>query len=128
MKNIPSVNEELKTVAHLIKLIPITFPHGLPESEEDYEHCELQDNGEFVVKKKLEPVTEDSIPIDKEPKETVWEMNLEELKRHSRKKLDNWDVNSEFFTPEYVYKFNQDGKEYRYFGDKSMKGKRKNWY
>ena len=128
LKNIPSVNTDLKMIAHLVKIIPVTFPHGLPETEEDYEHCILQDNGEFIVKKKLEPLPEDSITIDKDPKPRVWDMDGDELKTHSRKKLDNWDLNSEYFSTDYVYEHNQDGKEYRYFGDKSMDGKRKNWY
>lgn len=112
----------------MIKITPITFPYGLPESEEDFEHCNLQDNGEFIVKKKLESMNEDSITIDKEPKSNIWEMDFLELKKHARNKLDNWDINSEFFTPEHVYEYNQDKKEHRYFGDKAMGGKRKDWY
>ncbi|XP_071127776.1 large ribosomal subunit protein uL30m-like [Mytilus edulis] len=128
LKNTPSVNKDLKSVAHMIKITPITFPYGLPESEEDFEHCNLQDNGEFIVKKKLESTNEGSITIDKEPKSNIWEMDFLELKKHARNKLDNWDINSEFFTPEHVYEYNQDKKEHRYFGDKAMGGKRKDWY
>ena len=128
LKNTPSINKDLTTISHLIEIIPITFPYGLPESEEDYEHCQLQDDGQFIVKKKLTPVSEEEVEVDKEPKENVWTMDKDELKRHSRKKLDNWDLNSEYFEPEYIYEHNQDGKEYRYFGDKSMGGKRKDWY
>ncbi|ESO93962.1 hypothetical protein LOTGIDRAFT_78446, partial [Lottia gigantea] len=54
-KNTPDMNAMLKSVQHLLEIRPVSFPHGLPKSEEDYEHCLLRENGEFVVKHKILP-------------------------------------------------------------------------
>ncbi|XP_033743025.1 uncharacterized protein LOC117329272 [Pecten maximus] len=131
LKNIPTINEQLRIVQHLVKIVPVTFPYGLPESEEDWEYCYLRDNGEFVVRRKI-PNMEESLPedvettADKEP--SIWEMDIETVKKQNQKKLLNYDVNSEFFKPQYVYKNNTDGKEHRYFGDKRFNGKGRTWY
>ncbi|XP_060064379.1 large ribosomal subunit protein uL30m-like [Ylistrum balloti] len=131
LKNIPTINEQLKFVQHLVKIVPVTFPYGLPESEEDYEHCYLRDNGEFVVRRKI-PSAEEGLPenvgttVDWEP--SVWEMDRETVQKQNRKKLVEYDINSEFFKPQYVYKNNKDGKEHTYFGDKRFNDRGRTWY
>ncbi|XP_069130132.1 uncharacterized protein [Argopecten irradians] len=131
LKNIPTINAQLKKVQHLVKIVPVTFPYGLPESEEDWEHCYLRDNGEFIVRRKI-PNAEESLPEDVatvEAKESsIWDMDFETVKKQNKKKLEDYDINSEFFKPQYVYKNNIDGKEHRYFGDKRFNGRGRTWY
>lgn len=53
LKNTPEINEKLRTVKHLLRIKPVTFPYGLPVDEEDYKHCYLRYNGEFVVRHRI---------------------------------------------------------------------------
>ncbi|OWF37238.1 uncharacterized protein LOC110440412 isoform X2 [Mizuhopecten yessoensis] len=131
LKNTPSINEQLKFVQHLLRIVPVTFPYGLPENEEDWEHCYIRDNGEFIVRRKI-PSAEESIPEDigttTDRENSVWDMDIETVKKQNQKKLVQYDINSEFFKPQYAYKNNSDGKEHRYFGDKRFGGKGRTWY
>ena len=54
LKNTPDVNEKLRKVQHLIRIKPVSFPYGLPKDESDYKHCFLNENGEFVVKHRIQ--------------------------------------------------------------------------
>lgn len=131
LRNTPNINSDLKIVQHLVRITPVTFPYGLPESEEDWEHCYLRDNGEFIIRRKI-PNGEESLPTDvgvtPDRDSSVWDMDKETIKKQNDKKLAEYDLNSEFFKPQYVYKHNQDGKEHRYFGDKRFGGKGRTWY
>lgn len=115
-KNSPSVNEMLKSVKHLVNIVPITFPNGLPENESDYEHCLLRDNGEFVIRKKILPGNIEVVSAPKSGKDVLWKMDPKTLDRHLILQLRHRRLNAEYFPAKYVYKYNQDGKEYRYKG------------
>ncbi|XP_061184741.1 uncharacterized protein LOC133192744 [Saccostrea echinata] len=122
VKNTPTINNQLMLIKHLVTVTPITFPYGYPESEADFEHCRLNDNGEFIFVKDITPKEEQQM-LPMEPKtETVWDMDSETIKKHTEKIRRDMSLNEEFFTVDPVYKLNQDGKEYRYFGDKSNEG------
>ncbi|XP_050414971.1 uncharacterized protein LOC126829258 [Patella vulgata] len=127
-KNTPEVNDMLKFVKHLIEIKPITFPYGLPTDETDYEHCLLQDNGEFVVTQKLNGADTDEIKVvDKPEKIPENQMDLETIKADNRNKLESFSLMSEYFQANYEYKYNQDKKEYRYNGDHNI-GAGRDWY
>lgn len=121
-KNTPAVNKLLTEVSHLVKVIPITFPNGLPENESDFEHCYLRDNGEFVIHKRIVPVEE----VDEE--ENVWKIHDKTLQKYTKRKLVQFRVNTEYFPTQYVYKHNQDSKEHRYTGDHDVGSNRHDWY
>ncbi|XP_071511654.1 large ribosomal subunit protein uL30m-like [Diadema antillarum] len=53
-KNTPLVNELLTKVRHLVRIKPVNPVYGLPDG--DYEETLLKWNGEFVVKRKIEPL------------------------------------------------------------------------
>lgn len=122
LKNTPCVNNQLMTVKHLLRITPITFPYGIPKSEEDLEHSCLNDNGEFVIVKNVTPRNELEM-LQVAPKTpTVWDMDSNTIKKHTDKIKEDKSLHEEFFTVDPVYKMNQDGKEFRYFGDKSDNG------
>ncbi|KAG5833237.1 39S ribosomal protein L30, mitochondrial [Anguilla rostrata] len=54
-KNIPSVNNKLKVIKHLVKIQPLKLPQGLP-AEEDMADTLLTSRGELVVRKRLKPL------------------------------------------------------------------------
>ncbi|XP_070552769.1 large ribosomal subunit protein uL30m-like [Ptychodera flava] len=55
LKNIPSVNEKLQAVKHLIRIQPVQLQHGLPQ-DGDYDNTLLKHNGEFVLTRKVNTV------------------------------------------------------------------------
>lgn len=124
-KNTPIMNKQLASVKHLLKITPITFPHGLPSDESDFHHCVLHADGRLTVKKKLTP-TEQSLE-DPEKDSSKWEMDKETLDNASRKILDGLRLSQEYFPAKYTYKYNQDGKEHRYTGDHNI-GADRDWY
>lgn len=54
-KNIPSVNNKLKVIKHLVKIKPLKLPQGLP-AEEDMADTLLTSTGELIVRKRLLPL------------------------------------------------------------------------
>ncbi|XP_062312563.1 39S ribosomal protein L30, mitochondrial [Osmerus eperlanus] len=54
-KNIPSVNNQLKFVKHLVRIQPLKLPYGLP-SEEDMADSYLNSKGELIVRRLLKSV------------------------------------------------------------------------
>lgn len=52
VKNIPDNNARLWKVKHLIKMEPVSFPHGEP-TEKDVNHTFLKENGECLVVKEI---------------------------------------------------------------------------
>ncbi|XP_041359630.1 uncharacterized protein LOC121375954 [Gigantopelta aegis] len=119
-KNTPEVNTLLKSVKHLIQITRVKFPYGLPETEDDLRNCVLQDDGQLVVTKTVHPVS----VVEEDTTPPTWEMNSGTLKKHNQNKLDNFALNAEYFPAKPTYKYNQDGKEYRYFGNQNV-GKNK---
>lgn len=122
VKNTPTVNSQLKVVKHLLRITPITFPYGVPENEEDLEHCQLNENGEFIVVRNVTPGEEVRALPTAPWQSTVWDMDVDTIKKHTLKIRQDMSLNAEFFSVDPVYTYNQDNKEYRYFGDKSDNG------
>ncbi|KAM3932969.1 large ribosomal subunit protein uL30m isoform 2-T2 [Leptodactylus fuscus] len=54
-KNIPSVNNQLKVIKHLVRVQPLKLPYGLP-TEDDMSDTYLNSKGQLVIRKKLEPI------------------------------------------------------------------------
>nr|XP_054754032.1 39S ribosomal protein L30, mitochondrial-like [Lytechinus pictus] len=52
-KNTPLVNSLLTRVRHLIRIKPVNPVYGMPDG--DYEDTLLKWNGDFIVKRKIEP-------------------------------------------------------------------------
>lgn len=59
-KNIPSVNNQLKVIKHLVRVQPLKLPYGLP-TEEDMSDTYLNSLGQLVIRKKLRPIDVKSI-------------------------------------------------------------------
>ncbi|CAJ0928113.1 unnamed protein product [Ranitomeya imitator] len=55
LKNIPSVNNQLKVIKHLVRVKPLKLPYGLP-TEEDLSDTYLNSLGQLVIRKKLQPI------------------------------------------------------------------------
>ena len=126
-KNTPQVNKLLASVKHLVKIVPVTLPHGLPLEESDFHHCVLRDDGQLEVKKRLHPV-EDTLPSgEEEEKKEVWKMDEATVEKAARLVMAQFSLSQEYFPAKYVYKYNQDGKEYRYHGNQNIGGDR-DWY
>ena len=126
-KNTPSVNKTLASVKHLVKITPITFPHGLPADESDFHHCILHEDGRLEVKKKLDPLEACLTSGEEEEDRKVWMMDDQTVEKATRKVLEQFSLSREYFPAKYVYKYNQDGKEYRYTGNQNINGNR-DWY
>ncbi|CAI9738129.1 Hypothetical predicted protein [Octopus vulgaris] len=124
LKNTPSINQMLNKVKHLIKITPITFPNGYPE-EKDFEHCLLKDNGEFVIRKEIQPIEKNVLPETVPAEKERIVMDKKTLERHMLLHLRHYRLNMEYFPARYVYKYNQDGKEYRYSKNRTSDS---HWY
>ncbi|RUS78834.1 hypothetical protein EGW08_013419, partial [Elysia chlorotica] len=132
LKNTPDVNEKLRTVQHLIRIKPVTFPYGLPKDESDYKHCFLNENGEFVVKHRIKDNSAESEQAWSEVKmveerlqeDAIWKMDKDTIQKEARQIIERFKVSEEYFQEKYVYKYNQDGKEYRYTGENKINSHR----
>ena len=120
------MNQLLQSVKHLLKITPITFPYGPPTEDCDLDKCYLRDNGEFVVVRDVTPASEKPETVPK-PDESLWTLDIETVEKANKKTVQNYSLNEEFFREKPVYEHNQDGKEYRYFGDKRNNGQ-DTWY
>jgi large subunit ribosomal protein L30 len=119
LKNVPSVNKLLDEIKHLVQITPLRFPHGVPEHESDFNHVMLRSNGEMIVKKKLPPC-ESSESADKDCARTdKWKLNHNTVSKELEEQLRSYSVHAEYFKAKYVYRRNQDGKEYRYSFNKN---------
>lgn len=116
----------LQSVKHLLRIVPISFPHGLPSCESDLQHCFLRHDGQFTFKKSLLPLESNFVEPD-ESSDDVWKMDNETVNKSCEKILTDFRLSTSFFPAKYVYKYNQDGKEYRYFGDQNICSNR-DWY
>ncbi|XP_059611426.1 large ribosomal subunit protein uL30m [Phlebotomus argentipes] len=89
VKNTPDMNSLLWKVKHLIKITPITFPHGEP-TEEDINYTYLKRNGECIVAKEIK-VEENRLQATDEFVKDQKRLDNETLKRDSRMKwLNPW--------------------------------------
>ncbi|VDD80745.1 unnamed protein product [Mesocestoides corti] len=113
---------------------PVSFPDGLPLSEEDLINFRLLPNGNFV-RRGFSPFRSGK-PLNLENWDIITKQNIDltapscvvnapENPRYlSRAYLRSWHnqrwqhhkLFSEFFTAKYRYRLNQDGQEYRYNG------------
>ncbi|KAK6976740.1 39S ribosomal protein L30 mitochondrial [Biomphalaria glabrata] len=136
LKNTPEINEKLRIVKHLICIKPITFPYGLPKDEKDYKHCYLKENGEFIVRHRINDESDEvaqawaevRVVEEQEEEEDIWKMDKETIQREARKTLLTYRLSQEYFREKYVYKYNQDGKEHRYSGKDRIASHRQDWY
>ena len=99
----------LQEVKHLVVIKPLSFPHGLPEHESDFNYIHIKPTGEAIVKKRLQ-TTEEA----RKPDAHEWAMNKAVIKKECDRIRLNYNIHTEYHRPDYVYKRNQDGKEYRY--------------
>merc|ERR1711963_945441 len=136
LKNTPETNQKLQQVKHLIKIKPVTFPYGLPKDEDDYKHCYLNENGEFIVRQRIDDNSaeirqawaEVKLVEENKQKESVWTMKKETIDKECDRVKQTWRLNDEYFPEQYVYKYNQDGKEWRYKGNHNVGHRRQDWY
>jgi len=112
LKNIPSVNKKLNEVKHLVEILPLTFPHGMPQSEEDAKHSYLNCRGELLVKQQITPPLPASDAAQEESQR--WELTKELVAKDCNYRKVNYKLHQEWHPPDYVHHFNQDGKELRY--------------
>ncbi|XP_078078040.1 large ribosomal subunit protein uL30m isoform X1 [Mustelus asterias] len=54
-KNVPSVNNKLKIIKHLIRVQPLKLPQGLPTEQELADTC-LKSTGELIIRRHLQPL------------------------------------------------------------------------
>ncbi|XP_042316110.1 39S ribosomal protein L30, mitochondrial [Sceloporus undulatus] len=60
-KNIPSVNDKLKVIKHLISIKPLKLPHGIPTEEEMSDTYINISTGELIIRRRLKPVEQKAI-------------------------------------------------------------------
>ncbi|KAK7503816.1 hypothetical protein BaRGS_00004939 [Batillaria attramentaria] len=96
-KNTPEMNKVLESVKHLVRITPVSFPHGLPSDESDFHHCVLHQDGRLTVKKKLVPADVSAAEAEGSEEKSVWEMDKETLDVASRKVLEGLRLSQEYF-------------------------------
>jgi len=119
LKNVPSINKLLDEIKHLLRILPLRFPHGVPEDESDFEHTYINSRGEMMVKKRLkefEPPS-DLVP---QPDEEKWTLQQDTIEKDLKQRLLSYSLHMEFFKPVYRFRRNEDGKEYRYTFNKNV--------
>jgi len=115
LKNVPSINHLLDEVKHLLEILPLRFPHGVPEHESDFQHTFINSRGEMIVKKRLEEFEpEPGTDLVPKPEDEKWNLQLETVRKELEYRLRSYSVNWEVFKPTYRYHKNEDKKEYRY--------------
>lgn len=122
LKNILCVNNQLMAVKYFLRITLITFLYGVLKSEEDLEYSCFNDNGEFVIVKNVILRNEFEMLQVVFKISIVWDMDFEIIKKYTDKIKEDKSLYEEFFIVDSVYKMNQDGKEFRYFGDKFDNG------
>ena len=114
LKNVPSINRLLDEIKHLVRILPLRFPHGLPEHESDFEHTFINSRGEMIVKKRLKEFEPGPTDLVMSPEQEKWQMQKETVEKNLEYQLRNYSVHMEFFDAVYKFKKNEDKKEYRY--------------
>ncbi|XP_052279087.1 uncharacterized protein LOC127877369 isoform X2 [Dreissena polymorpha] len=132
LKNKENTNKILMKVRHLVEILPVTFPYGPPESDDDLDHCYMCDNGEFIVKKRLKataqiqgevPVTNQiagEVPVTDQISENKYEISQKLLDKTVEHKKMKHQIHQEYYQTKYIYEYNQDKKEWRYKGNKNI--------
>ncbi|XP_043547614.1 39S ribosomal protein L30, mitochondrial [Chiloscyllium plagiosum] len=54
-KNVPSINNKLKVIKHLIRVQPLKLPQGLP-TEQELADSYLKSTGELIIRRHLQPL------------------------------------------------------------------------
>ncbi|XP_041055039.1 39S ribosomal protein L30, mitochondrial [Carcharodon carcharias] len=54
-KNVPSVNNKLKVIKHLVRVQPLKLPQGLP-TEQELADTYLKSTGELIIRRHLQPL------------------------------------------------------------------------
>ncbi|KAF5274389.1 hypothetical protein FQA39_LY07269 [Lamprigera yunnana] len=85
IKNIPENNARLWRIKHLVRIVPITFPNGFPDSATG---TYLQENGELVVSKLLVPKEDKLLALEKFEND-IKKLDGDTLRRESRKR---WNI------------------------------------
>ncbi|TPP58944.1 39S ribosomal protein L30 mitochondrial [Fasciola gigantica] len=137
VENTPSVNSELNTVKHLLRIQPVTFPQGLPTDTDDLTKCRLMPDGRFLRTRGQTvrgEVVSDShgITINSHRESNEFENNDPEklfahaetgesgyltrsyLRQFHNRRWSKQELFNEHFASHYRYRLNQDGLEYRY--------------
>ena len=65
---------------------------------------------------------------DNPEKDSIWTMKKATLEKECQRIKELWKLNEEFFPEQYIYKYNQDGKEHRYKGNTQTNSRRQPWY
>ena len=116
-KNCPEINELLFQIKQLIQIQPLTFPHGIPETKEDMKHTQLKINGEMTLRRLIMPASPDNCEgevTEGQKRHEKWSMTQDTLEKHLLWQKLRHKIHMEYFKAKYMYKQNQDGKEYRY--------------
>ena len=58
----------------------------------------------------------------------IWTMQHQTVKKDCKRTLELYKLSEEYFPEQYVYEYNQDGKEHRYKGDHNIGRHRHDWY
>ncbi|CAL1536608.1 unnamed protein product [Lymnaea stagnalis] len=136
LKNTPEINEKLRIIQHLIRIKPVTFPYGLPKDEDDFKHCYLRENGEFVVRQRIHDQSDEveqawaevRMVEEESEEENIWKMDRDTIVKECDRVLQTFKLSEEYFREKYIYKYNQDGKEHRYTGEDNIASQRQDWY
>jgi len=118
-KNVPYVNKLLNEIKHLVRILPLTFPNGLPDDEADWAHSRINSRGEMIIVRRLkefEPQPAALADVDKEK----WKLDLETVKKECEKTVRDYSVHMEYHLATYKFRRNEDGKEYRYNFNKDV--------
>jgi len=118
-KNIPYVNKLLNEIKHLVKILPLWFPNGLPDNEADWEHSRINSRGEMVIVRRLTEFEPQPAALLESGKDK-WKLELETVKKECEKTVRDYNVHMEYHLATYTYRRNQDGKEYRYNFNKNV--------
>ena len=110
-KNTPENNRLLAEVKHLVHIQPLRLPHGLPSHPSDYEHTMVTSDGRLVVKRRL---AQHEPAADSEDDRATWRLQPDTVKARLDRGRVTHMVHTDEHKTQYVYKRNQDGKEYRY--------------
>lgn len=94
--NTPSNNELLMQIKHIIRIKPLTAPHGMPSDISELSNTQLKTDGTLSVVKSLRQ------PVDSE--KPVRLLQLATVKEKNKKKVADRQILSEYFKTKYTWK------------------------
>jgi len=118
-KNVPFVNKLLNEIKHLVRILPLRFPNGLPDNEADWEHSRINSRGEMVIIRRLKEFEPQQAALP-DPYREKWKLDLDTIKNDCQKTVRDYNVHMEYHLASYTYRRNEDGKEYRYNFNKNV--------